>query len=259
MISIKSPREIDLMEESGKILAGVHIGLRDMIKPGMDMWEIEKFAKKYIEDHGAVAAQIGFEGYEYATCLSINNEICHGIPRHQKLKDGDLIKVDMCVDYEGAISDSCWAYSVGKPSPEIEKLMEVTKKALYLGIEQAQIGNRIGDIGHAIQSYAEGLGYGVVRDYVGHGIGPTIHEQPMVPHYGEAGKGLRLKEGMVITIEPMINIGSFETDIDYSQKSGEILCGITADGSLSCQYEHSLAITKNGPRILTSQGEEGTY
>ncbi|MDR2465589.1 MAG: type I methionyl aminopeptidase [Streptococcaceae bacterium] len=259
MITIKSAREIELMEESGKILAGVHIGLRNLIKPGIDMWEIETFADKYIREHGGIPAQIGFEGYEYATCVSINNEICHGFPRHQILKEGDLVKVDMCVDLNGGISDSCWAYSVGEASEEVQNLMDVTKKSLYLGIEQAVIGNRIGDIGHAIQTYAEGKGYGVVRDFVGHGIGPTIHEAPMVPHYGEAGKGLRLKEGMVITIEPMINVGSWEAEMVYSQSSGNINPAITTDGSLSCQYEHSLAITKDGPKILTSQGIELEY
>ncbi|MDK6785790.1 type I methionyl aminopeptidase, partial [Enterococcus faecalis] len=162
--------------------------------------------------------------------------------------------VDMCVDLKGAISDSCWSYVVGESTPEIDRLMEVTKKALYLGIEQAQVGNRIGDIGHAIQTYVEGEGYGVVRDFVGHGIGPTIHESPMIPHYGEAGKGLRLKEGMVITIEPMVNTGTWRMKMDPNGWTA-----YTEDGGLSCQYEHSLAITKEGPRILTSQGEELTY
>ena len=170
------------------------------------------------------------------------------------LKNGDLIKVDMCVDLKGAISDSCWSYVVGEASPEVKRLMEVTKKALYLGIEQAKVGNRIGDIGHAIQTYVEGEGYGVVRDFIGHGIGPTIHEAPSVPHYGEKGKGLRLKEGMVITIEPMVNTGTWKMKMD---KNG--WTAYTQDGGLSCQYEHSLAITKDGPRILTSQGVEGTY
>ncbi len=254
MITLKSQREIDQMAESGAILADVHRHLRSFIKPGITSWDIEEFVRNFIESHNAVAAQIGFEGYKYATCCSINNEICHGFPRKKALKEGDLIKVDMCVDYKGAISDSCWAYAVGEASPEVKKLMDVTKKALYLGIEQAVIGNRIGDIGHAIESYVEGEGYGVVRDFIGHGIGPTIHEDPMVPHYGEAGKGLRLREGMVITIEPMVNIGDWQMKMDPN--------GWTAyarDGSLSCQYEHSLAITKDGPRLLTSQGEEGTY
>jgi methionyl aminopeptidase len=256
MITLKSTREIQLMEKSGEILAGVHLGLRDLIRPGLDMYEIEKFARQYIESHGGIAAQIGFEGYQYATCISINDEICHGFPRHQKLVAGDLIKVDLCVDLEGGISDSCWAYVVGTPSDQVKKLMDVTKEALYKGIKAAQVGNRIGDIGHAIQSYVEPKGYGVVRDFVGHGIGPTIHEDPMIPHFGEAGKGLRLKEGMTITIEPMINVGSWQMRDTLDQNGWT---AHTKDGSLSCQYEHSLAITQDGPKILTSQGIEGTY
>ncbi|XBG72494.1 type I methionyl aminopeptidase [Enterococcus cecorum] len=254
MITLKSEREIEMMAQSGALLADVHKHLRDFIKPGITSWDIEVFVRNYIESHGGVAAQIGFEGYKYATCCSINDEICHGFPRKKVLKNGDLIKVDMCVDLKGAISDSCRSYAVGKASPEVERLMEVTKKALYLGIEQAKVGNRIGDIGHAIQTYVEGEGYGVVRDFIGHGIGPTIHEAPSVPHYGEKGKGLRLKEGMVITIEPMVNTGTWKMKMD---KNG--WTAYTQDGGLSCQYEHSLAITKDGPRILTSQGVEGTY
>jgi methionyl aminopeptidase len=230
MITLKSAREIDRMAESGALLADVHKQLRSFIKPGITSWDIEVFVRDYIESHGGIAA------------------------RKKPLKDGDLIKVDMCIDLKGAISDSCWSYVVGNSTPEIDRLMEVTKRALYLGIEQAQVGNRIGDIGHAIQTYAEKEGYGVVRDFVGHGIGPTIHESPMIPHYGEAGKGLRLKEGMVITIEPMINTGTWKMKMDPNGWTA-----YTLDGGLSCQYEHSLAITKEGPRILTSQGEEGTY
>ena len=254
MITLKSPREIEMMDESGELLADVHRHLRTFIKPGITSWDIEVFVRDFIESHGGVAAQIGYEGYKYATCCSINDEICHGFPRKKVLKDGDLIKVDMCVDLKGAISDSCWSYVVGESTPEIDRLMEVTKKALYLGIDQAQVGNRIGDIGHAIQTYVEGEGYGVVRDFVGHGIGPTIHESPMIPHYGEAGKGLRLKKGMVITIEPMVNTGTWRMKMDPNGWTA-----YTEDGGLSCQYEHSLAITKEGPRILTSQGEELTY
>ena len=248
MITLKSPREIEMMADSGAILASVHRALRDFIKPGITSWDIELFVHDMIKKNNAVAAQIGFEGYKYATCCSINDEICHGFPRKEVLKDGDLIKVDMCVEYKGAMSDSCWSYVVGKSTPEIDKLMEVTKKALYLGIEQAQVGNRIGDIGHAIQTYVEGENLSVVRDFIGHGIGPTIHEAPQVPHYGEVGKGLRLKEGMVITIEPMVNTGTWQMKMDNNGWTAR-----TQDGGLSCQYEHTLAITKEGPQILTLQ------
>ncbi|MBO0439901.1 type I methionyl aminopeptidase [Candidatus Enterococcus ikei] len=254
MITLKSKREIDMMAKSGALLADVHKQLRTFIKPGITSWDIEVFVRNYIESHGGVAAQIGFEEYEYATCCSINDEICHGFPRKKILKDGDLIKVDMCIDLNGAISDSCWAYSVGKATDETKHLMDVTKKALYLGIEQAQVGNRVGDIGHAIQTYVESEGYSVVRDFITHGIGPTIHEKPFFAHYGEPGKGLRLKEGMTITIEPMVNVGSWQMEMESDGWTAK-----TRDGSLSCQYEHSLAITKEGPVILTSQGEEGSY
>ncbi|MPM83566.1 Methionine aminopeptidase 1 [bioreactor metagenome] len=254
MITLKSKREIDLMTQSGSLLADVHIHLRDFIQPGITSWDIEVFVRNYIETHGGIAAQIGFEGYEYATCISINDEICHGFPKKQVLKSGDLVKVDMCIDLKGGISDSCWAYVVGTSTPEVDNLMEVTKKALYLGIEQAQVGKRTGDIGHAIQTYVESENLSVVRDFIGHGVGPTIHEEPAVPHYGEAGKGLRLKEGMVITIEPMVNTGTWKMKMDPNGWTA-----YTRDGGLSCQYEHTLAITKDGPKILTSQGEEGTY
>ncbi|MGX6970539.1 type I methionyl aminopeptidase [Vagococcus bubulae] len=250
MITLKSAREIDEMEKSGQLLASVHEALRDFIKPGVTSWDIEVFVRDMIEKNGGIAAQIGYEGYEYATCCSINDEICHGFPRKTPLKDGDLIKVDMCIDLKGAMSDSCWAYVVGESTPEIDKLMEVTKKALYLGIEQAKVGNRIGDIGHAIQTYVEGEDLSVVRDFIGHGIGPTIHEAPSVPHYGQAGKGPRLKEGMVITIEPMVNTGTWQMKMDNNGWTAR-----TKDGGLSCQYEHTIAITEDGPRILTLQDE----
>lgn len=251
MITLKSPREIENMAQSGALLADVHRNLRAFIRPGITSWDIEEFVDAFITKHGGIAAQKGFEGYKYATCVSINDEICHGFPRRQKLKDGDLLKVDMCIDLNGAMSDSCWSYVVGQSTPEIDRLMEVTRKALYLGIEQAQVGNRIGDIGHAIQTYVEAQDLAVVREFIGHGIGPTIHEDPAIPHYGEAGKGLRLKEGMVITIEPMVNTGTWRAKMDDNGWTAR-----TLDGGLSCQYEHTLAITKEGPQILTAQGDQ---
>ena len=255
MITLKSPREIEAMAKSGEILAGIHVQLRDFIKPGLTTAQVDKFVQDKIEAAGAVAAQIGYEGYKYATCTSVNDEICHGFPSNYVLKDSDIVKVDFCVDLAGAISDSCWTYAVGKISPEAQQLMDVTKECLYRGIAAAKVGNRIGDIGAAIQEYAESHGYGVVRDLVGHGVGPTMHEEPMVPHYGRAGRGLRLREGMVLTIEPMINTGTWEIDTDFETGWAHK----TLDGGLSCQYEHQFVITKAGPVILTSQGEEGTY
>ncbi len=253
MITLKSAREIEMMAESGALLADVHKNLRDFIKPGITSWDIEVFVETISRVMAESLRKLALKGIN-ATCISINDEICHGFPRKKPLKNGDLVKVDMCIDLKGGISDSCWAYVVGESTPEIDRLMEVTKKALYIGIEQAQVGNRIGDIGHAIQTYVEGENLAIVRDFIGHGVGPTIHEEPAVPHYGEAGKGLRLKEGMVITIEPMVNTGTWKMKMDPNGWTA-----YTRDGGLSCQYEHTLAITKDGPRILTSQGEEGTY
>lgn len=250
MLTLKSNREIEQMTESGRILASIHEQLRERIKPGVRTRDIDQFVQQQIESHGAVAAQIGYQGYKYATCISVNDEICHGFPSNYRLKEGDVVKVDFCVDLNGAISDSCWCYAVGEVSPEHQALMEVTKECLYRGIEQAIVGNRIGDIGHAIQEYAESKGYGVVRDFIGHGIGPTIHEEPQVPHYGLAGKGLRLKEGMTITIEPMITTGTWKMKMDPNGWTAR-----TRDGGYCAQYEHSIAITADGPIIMTEQAD----
>lgn len=251
MITLKSEREIESMDKSGSLLAHIHEELRAFIKPGVTGIEINNFAEQIMKEHGAIAEQIGYQGYEYATCVSVNDEICHGFPRKDKLKNGDLIKVDMVINLDGALSDSCWSYVVGEGSQETLDLMEVTKEALYKGIEAAQVGNRIGDIGAAIQNFVEPKGYSVVREFVGHGIGPTLHEAPSIPHFGQAGKGKRLKEGMVITIEPMINIGDWKSTMDDNGWTAR-----TIDGELSCQYEHTLAITKAGPKILTKQAGE---
>lgn len=251
MITLKSPREIKAMEESGKVLAAIHGKLRDFIKPGIKGIDIDNYVEQLIEECGAIAEQKGFQGYEYATCVSVNDEICHGFPRNEKLKNGDLIKVDMVINLNGALSDSCWSYAVGEVSEENERLMEVTLNSLYKGIEAAQVGNRIGDIGAAIQTYVEAEGFSVVREFVGHGIGPTLHEGPSVPHYGQAGKGKRLKEGLVITIEPMINTGTWRSKMDDNGWTAR-----TQDGGISCQYEHTIAITKEGPKVLTKQKGE---
>lgn len=251
MITRKSRREIDAMKESGAFLASIHEQLRDFIKPGITGRDIDHFVEKLITEKGAIPAQIGYQGYEYATCISVNDEICHGFPTEEVLKNSDLVKVDMVIDLNGAYSDSAWAYVVGEGSQEVKDLMDATREALYKGIEAAQVGNRIGDIGAAIQNYVEPKGYSVVREFVGHGIGPTMHEAPSVPHYGIAGKGTRLKEGMTITIEPMINTGTWKSKMDDNGWTAR-----TEDGGLSCQYEHTIAITKNGPEILTQQKGE---
>lgn len=256
MITLKSAREIQGMAASGAVIAGVHLALRQMIKPGLSAYDIEEFANQYILDHGATPSEKGFEGYKYATCVDVNDEVAHGTPRKELiLKNGDLVKVDMTVNKDGYESDSCWSYAVGTVSAETQALMDVTKKALYLGIAQSQVGKRLGDVGFAIEDFTEHQhDYGDVRALIGHGIQPTMHEAPDVPAYGDKGRGLRLKAGMTITIEPMINAGTWEImEHELLDVNDPWTYYVSADGSWSAQYEHTLAITKDGPKILTSQ------
>lgn len=250
MITRKSRREIEKMHEAGKLLAKTHREIAKLIKPGITTKEIDEFVEEFLAAHGATPEQKGFQGYPYATCASINDEICHGFPRDEKLKDGDIVTIDLVVNLKGGLADSAWTYAVGNVDEAGLRLMEVTKKALYIGIEQARVGNRIGDIGHAIQTYAEAQGFSVVREFTGHGIGPTIHEPPHIPHFGEPNKGPRLKEGMVITIEPMLNEGDWRSKMDSNNWTAR-----TIDGRRSAQYEHTIAILKEGPLILTDQDQ----
>lgn len=248
MITYKSQREIDMMKKAGELLAKAHKEIAKRIKPGVTTWEIEEFVDQFLKKHGATPEQKGYKGYEFATCASINDEICHGFPRKEPLQEGDIVTIDMVVNLNGALADSAWSYPVGKVNKKTKELLDVTKEALYKGIEQVKVGNRIGDIGHAIQTYVEAQGFSVVRNFIGHGIGPTIHEKPEVPHFGLPGKGVRIKEGMVFTIEPMVNIGTFETKMDNNGWTAR-----TRDGSLSAQYEHTVAVTKDGIIIITDQ------
>lgn len=248
MIVLKSSREIENMKEAGRLLASVHKELRKMIKPGVTTWEIDEFVEDFLKKKGAMPQQKGYRNYQYATCASINDEVCHGFPRKEALKDGDIVTIDMVVNLNGALADSAWSYAVGNISEQSQKLLEVTKEALYRGIAASVPGNRVGDIGHAIQSYVEGEGFSVVREFIGHGIGSVIHEKPDIPHYGLPGKGPRLKEGMVFTIEPMVNVGEWKTKMDNNGWTAR-----TVDGKLSAQYEHTIAVTKDGPVILTEQ------
>ncbi|WLR54244.1 type I methionyl aminopeptidase [Mesobacillus subterraneus] len=248
MIVLKSAREIENMKAAGKLLASVHKELRKRIKPGVSTWEIDQFVEDYLKEHGATPEQKGYRNYQYATCASINDEVCHGFPRKEALNDGDIVTIDMVVKLNGALADSAWSYAVGDISEQSQKLLDVTKEALYRGIAASVPGNRVGDIGHAIQSFVEGEGFSVVREFIGHGIGAVIHEKPDIPHYGMPGKGPRLKEGMVFTIEPMVNIGEWKTMMDSNGWTAR-----TVDGKLSAQYEHTIAITKDGPVILTQQ------
>ena len=252
MVNIYTENDILGMVEAGKVLAEVHRRLRTFIKEGVSTLEIDEYVESILKEYGATAEQKGYEGFPYATCASVNDEICHGFPTEYRLKDGDIVTIDMVVNLNGSLADSAWTYAVGDISEEARHLMDTTLK--YLGIEQAKVGNRLGDIGNAIQTYAEGEGFSVVREFVGHGIGKTMHEDPQVLHYGEAGRGLRIQEGMVFTIEPMINEGTFNLKIDKNGWTAR-----TRDGKLSAQYEHQLAITKDGPIIITDQGDTNPF
>lgn len=248
MVTLKSEKEINQMHEAGKLLASCHKEIQKIIDVGISTLEIDRFVEVFLTKNGATPEQKGYKGYPYATCASINDEICHGFPRSTPLKNGDIVTIDMVVNLDGGLADSAWTYSVEEGKDTVKKLMKVTNKSLYIGIERATIGNRLGDIGHAIQSYVESEGFSVVRDFTGHGIGPTLHEDPLIPHYGSPGRGPRIKEGMVITIEPMVNEGAWHSKMDSNGWTAR-----TVDGKLSAQYEHTIAITKNGSIILTQQ------
>lgn len=250
MVIIKTKEEIEKMKVAGKVLANVHHELRNFIKPGVKTIEIDKFVEDYLHAHGAIAEEKGYEGYPYSVCTSVNDEVCHGFPSEYTLKNGDILNVDLVVNVDGWLADSGWSYEVGEVNDEAKRLLKVTRECMYKGIEAAKIGNRLGDIGYAIQEHAEKNGYSVVREFVGHGIGKEMHEDPQVLHYGRPGHGLRIREGMVFTIEPMINQGRKEIYIDKNGWTAK-----TKDGSLSAQYEHQLAITKDGPIIITDQGD----
>ena len=247
MIYLKSDRELELMRKAGKIVAQILNEMCDMVKPGVSTFEIDKFGESRCKDFKVVPAFKGYHGFPATVCISVNDEVVHGIPSKKRvLKDGDIVGLDFGVAYDGWYGDSARTVAVGLVKPEAKKLMEITQKSLELGIEQAREGNRIFDIGHAVQNYVEGFGYGVVREFVGHGIGRALHEEPQVPNYGPKGKGMQLKVGMVLAIEPMINAGGPEVKV-----LSDGWTAVTKDNSLSAHFEHTVAITPNGPEILT--------
>ncbi|MVO98140.1 type I methionyl aminopeptidase [Paenibacillus lutrae] len=248
MIILKTRSEIEEMRRAGRIVAAFHQIIAGMIRPGITTLDIESFAVRFLKENGAKAYTIGYNGYPFATCASVNDVIAHGFPDRKPLKEGDIVKIDIVADADGWIGDSAWCYAVGEVPNEARKLMRVTKECLYLGIEKAVVGNRIGDVMHAVQTHAERNGFSVVRELLGHGVGREMHEEPSYSHVGNPGKGFRLKEGMVFTIEPMLNAGKALMTIDADGWTAR-----TADGSLSAQYEHTVAITADGPIILTEQ------
>jgi methionyl aminopeptidase len=247
MIILKSPREIEEMKPASQIVADCYREVAKLIEPGITTQEINDFVARHIIKLGGKQFTKGYNGFPAETCISINDVVAHGIPSKQVLMDGDLLKLDIVVEYGGWFGDSCRSYAVGNIRPEAQQLMKVAKECLDLGIARALPGGRLGDITSAIQQHAESNGYSVVRDLLAHGIGRSLHEEPSYEHIGIAGKGIRLKEGMVFTIEPMINEGTFHITIDDDEWTAR-----TADGKLSAQYEHTIAITSDGPLILTA-------
>lgn len=249
MITLKSPREVEIMSRAGCIVAGTLARMREILRPGMSTEDLDVEAERFIRSHeGATPSFKGLYGFPKTLCISIDEEIVHGIPSARRtLEEGSIVSVDVGVHLEGLHADSATTLPVGRVDDEAERLLRVTQESLAAGIAQARIGNHVGDIGHAVQRVAEGAGYGVVRELVGHGIGARFHEEPQVPNYGAPRRGPRLLEGMTLAIEPMITIGS-PTTKTLSDK----WTVVTADGSLSAHFEHTVVITPNGPRILTT-------
>jgi methionyl aminopeptidase len=246
-IMIKTSREIEKMRVSGKALRQVHNAIAPHVVPGVSTMDLEEIAVKKIAELGAIAAFKGYHGYPSALCTSVNEEVVHGMPNSKRiLSEGDVLSIDCGVIIDGFYSDAAVTYPIGKVSPAVTKLLEVTQASLESAIQQCQVGGRLFDISAAVQELCEAAGFGVVREFVGHGIGRAMHEDPQVPNFGERGKGPRLKAGMVLAIEPMINAGGPEVHV---LKDG--WTAVTNDGSYSAHFEHTVAITKDGPLVLT--------
>ena len=248
MITLKSKREIELLKEAGHIVYLTHQYLRPHIKAGIKTKELDRLAEEFIRSKGATPSFKGYEGFPSTLCISINDEVVHGFPSDRVLQDGDIISIDIGACYKGYHGDSAWTYTVGEVTDDAKDLLEHTEKALYEGIKQAKVGNRIGDISYAVEKYATEHNLGVVKELVGHGVGTSVHESPDVPNYGTKGTGPKIRDGMVIAIEPMLTLGSpdiYIEDNDWTVK--------TEDSSLSAHFEHTIAITNEGVIILTGE------
>jgi methionyl aminopeptidase len=258
MIVRKSPAEVELMARAGAIVARANMAVRDALRPGMTTADLDRIAEDVIVREGAIPSFKGYHGFPATLCTSRNHEIVHGIPSADVvLEEGDVISVDCGAIWQGFHGDSAMSLVVGgveAASDEVRQLLEVTREALWRGIRAATAGNRLGDIGSSVQELADAHGYGLVREYVGHGIGRALHEAPSVPNYGRAGKGLALSEGLVIAIEPMFNLGTAET---VTLDDGWTV--VTADGSVSAHWEHTVAITPDGPRVLTARDDDAPF
>lgn len=246
-VTIKSAREIELMREAGKILAKTHDELGKAIKPGMSTMDIDRLGEEIIRSFGCIPSFKNYNGYPASICVSVNDEVVHGIPNKKHIiHEGDIVSLDAGVIYQGYHSDAARTHGVGVISPEAQQLIDVTRESFFEGIKQAKAGNHLNDISTAIQKYAEKFGYGVVRDLVGHGIGSHLHEEPEVPNFAQRRKGPKLVPGMTLAIEPMINIGTY--DVVWMDDDWTV---VTKDGSLSAHYENTILITEDGPEILS--------
>jgi len=246
MITIKSPEDFAKMRVAGQVVAEVHERVKEASRPGVRLVELEKLAADIIEKRSCRPSFFNYHGYPATICLSPNNVIVHGIPDRRVLREGDILALDVGAIFEGWHGDAAISFGIGEISEEAQALLDATEHAMWAGIEQCRPGRRLGDIGHAVESVADEGGYGVVREYTGHGIGRQMHEEPQVLNYGDPGTGLKLKEGMAICIEPMLNLGEGTTRL---LKDGWSV--VTADGSLSAHFEHTIAITADGPEVLT--------
>lgn len=250
MITLKTRKELLVMREAGRISAQALQTAGRHIRPGMTTKELDRILHDFIRSKGAVPSFLGYGGFPGTACISINNEVIHGIPGPRKFREGDIVSIDVGAIYNGFHGDNAYTFAVGKISPEAQRLLDVTRESLYRGIAAAQPGARLGDIGYAVQSYVEQNGFAVVRKYVGHGVGRDMHESPEVPNFGKAGRGIRLTPGMVIAIEPMINAKGADVRV-----LGDKWTVVTSSGSLSAHFENTVAITDRGPVILTDPGE----
>lgn len=245
-------REIEKIKASGLIAYETHMHLREHLKEGVSTYDLDRYAGEFIAGKGAIAAFKGFKGFPGSICASINDVVVHGIPRREDmLKNGDIIGIDIGILYDGYYSDTAWTWPVGEVSEEVKNLIRATQRSLYKGIKEARQGNRIGAIGHSVQTYVEERGFSVVRSLVGHGVGKSVHEEPQIPNFGRKKSGLPIKDGWVLAIEPMINQGVYDVYTDKDNWSVR-----TKDGKLSAHFEHTVAVTASGPVICTAPEQE---
>jgi methionyl aminopeptidase len=253
MILIKTPEEIEKMSVSGKMVAEILLEIKQRIKPGISTLELDQLANRLAVKKKARSAFKGYNGYPFSLCVSVNEEVVHGFPSKRKLQEGDIVSLDFGIFFNGYYGDAALTQPVGSISSQAERLIRVTRESLFKGLEEVRAGKRLGDISAAVQNHVESHGYSVVRQFVGHGIGKGLHEDPQVPNFGEAGRGVLLRPGMVLAIEPMVNVGGSEVEL-----AADGWTALTKDRSLSAHFEHTVAITENGCRILTEANQWAT-